>query len=201
MGASASTAICMHEHRLADSIAFEVFSEEPLSAFRTAVERGSVSRHYTQVFKNVCFGRSAFSFSISDDSSLRGNVADLNELHGDGGDIHDSVVAMNQSGGAGGSQNHGDGDLSLDHSGSYNDADMLNFFDKWLEPWGPGRRWEILMLDAYAPGLTDAVHQTCWQRGFIPIAHGGGATRVYQPNDTNMHARLRKHFIEKQRQH
>jgi len=191
----------MHEHRLADSIAFEVFSEEPPSALRTEVDTGSASRHLHQIYTNVCFGTSAFLFSISEDVSLRGIVADLHELHGDGVETNDSVVAMNQSGGAGGSQNHGDGDLSLDHSGSYNEADMLNFLDKWLEPWGPGRRLETLMLDAYAPHLTDAVHRMCWQRGFIPIAHGGGATMVCQPNDTNIHAHLRKHFIEKQTQH
>ena len=75
----------MHEHRLADSIAFEVFSEEPPSAFRAAVDNGSASRHWHQIYTNVCFGTSAFSFSISDDGSLRENVPDLQELHGDGG--------------------------------------------------------------------------------------------------------------------
>ena len=83
-------------------------------------------------------------------------------------------------------------------SGSYKEHDMLNFLEKWLEPWGPGRRWEIILLDAYAPGLTDAVHRLCWKRGYNPIAHGAGASMVCQTNDTDHHQHVRKRFIEKQ---
>ena len=188
MGTSASTGTSMLVCRLADS-------EEPPAALRIGVERGSGTRHLLQVCTNLHIESTmeVFSFAVG--------FWFPHELHGYGGETNDSGVSMNQSGGAGGSQNHGDGDLSLDHSGSYNEADMLNFLDKWLEPWGPGRRLETVMLDAYAPHLTDTVHRMCWQRGFIPIAHGGGATMVCQPNDTNIHAHLRKHFIEKQTQH
>ena len=31
-------------------------------------------------------------------------------------------------------------------SGSYNEEDILAFLEKWLEPWGPGREWELLAL-------------------------------------------------------
>ena len=31
-------------------------------------------------------------------------------------------------------------------SGSYKEEDMIAFLEKWLEPWGPGREWEILAL-------------------------------------------------------
>ena len=188
----------MHEYRLADSTAFEVFSEEPSSDLRTAGENGSGTSPLDRIFAKMCFGTSAFSFSISDCGPLRGNVAYLHELHGDGGETNDSGVAMNPSGGAGGVQNHGYGELSLGHSGSYNEADMLNFLENWLEPWGPGRHWETILFDAYAPGLTDAVHRLCWERGYIDIPHGGGASMVCQPNDTNIHAHLREHFIEMQ---
>ena len=42
-------------------------------------------------------------------------------------------------------------------SGSYREEHIIAFFDKHLEPWYPGKRWEIMLLDAYAPGLTDNV--------------------------------------------
>ena len=41
-------------------------------------------------------------------------------------------------------------------SGSYNEDDVFNFLEKWWERWVEGkRRWELILLDAYAPGLTD----------------------------------------------
>ena len=83
-------------------------------------------------------------------------------------------------------------------SGSYREHDILNFLDKWLLPWGPGREWEFLALDAYAPGLTDNVQRLCWSRGYICITHGGGASMVAQTNDTDHHLYVRKRFIELQ---
>ena len=59
-------------------------------------------------------------------------------------------------------------------SGSYTEEDILAFLEIWLEPWGPGREWEIMLMDAYAPGLTDNVQRLCWRRGYICITHGGG---------------------------
>ena len=67
-----------------------------------------------------------------------------------------------------------------------------------LEPWSPGRQWEIIMLDVYAAGLTDDVQRLCWGRGYIDITHGGGASRVAQTNDTDHHAHVRKRSIELQ---
>ena len=83
-------------------------------------------------------------------------------------------------------------------SGSYRENDILNFLEKHLLPWGPGRRWEILLLDAYAPGLTDNVQRFGWLRGYIVATHGGGASLVAQTNDTDLHQWTRKRFIEKQ---
>ena len=83
-------------------------------------------------------------------------------------------------------------------SGSYREHDILNFLEKWLLPWGPGREWEFLALDAYAPGLTDNVQRLCWSRGYICITHGGGASSVAQTNDTDHHLYVRKRFIELQ---
>ena len=83
-------------------------------------------------------------------------------------------------------------------SGSYREHDILDFLEKWLLPWGPGRQWEFFCLDAYAPGLTDNVQRLCWSRGYIELTHGGGASMVAQTNDTDHHAHVRKRFIELQ---
>ena len=81
-------------------------------------------------------------------------------------------------------------------SGSYKEEDIIAFLHKHLLPWGPGRRWELLFLDAYAPGLTDNVQRLCWTRGYVEITHGGGASCVAQTNDTDHHLYVRKRFIE-----
>ena len=81
-------------------------------------------------------------------------------------------------------------------SGSYTEEDILAFLEIWLEPWGPGRQWEIILLDAYAPGLTDNVQRLCWRRGYINITHGGGASMILQTNDTDHHEHVRKRYIE-----
>ena len=41
--------------------------------------------------------------------------------------------------------------------GSYREEHILNFFERHLDLWSRGRKWEVVMLDAYAPGLTDNV--------------------------------------------
>ena len=81
-------------------------------------------------------------------------------------------------------------------SGSYKEDDILTFLEKHLKAWGPGRRWELFFLDAYAPGLTDNVQRLCFNKGYILITHGGGASAVMQTNDTDHHLWVRKRFIE-----
>ena len=81
-------------------------------------------------------------------------------------------------------------------SGSYKEEDIIVFLEKHLLPWGPGRRWELFLLDAYAPGLTDNVQRLCWSKGYVEITHGGGASLVAQTNDTDHHLWVRKRFIE-----
>ena len=77
---------------------------------------------------------------------------------------------------------------------------IIAFLEKWLEPWGPDRKWEVILLDAYAPGLTDNVQRLCWSRGYICPTHGGGASMIVQTNDTDHHEHVRKRFIEVQTQ-
>jgi hypothetical protein len=82
--------------------------------------------------------------------------------------------------------------------GSYREEHILNFLEKHLERWGPGRRWEFIFLDAFTAGTTDNVQRCCWLRGYIEITHGGGASLVAQTNDTDHHLWVRKSFLEKQ---
>ena len=83
-------------------------------------------------------------------------------------------------------------------SGSYREHDIFICLEEWMLPWGPGREWEFFLLDAYAPGLTDNVQRLCWNRGYICVTHGGGASSVAQTNDTDHHLHVRKRFIELQ---
>ena len=59
-----------------------------------------------------------------------------------------------------------------------------------------GRRWELLFLDAYAPGLPDNVQRLCWTKGYVEITHGGGASCTAQTNDTDHHLFVRQRFID-----
>ena len=52
-------------------------------------------------------------------------------------------------------------------------------------PWGPGRRWRILMLDAYRAHLVEAVKRLAWSRGYVVVYQGGGCTGISQVNDTD----------------
>ena len=83
-------------------------------------------------------------------------------------------------------------------SGSYKEEDIISFLELHLGEWGPGSEWEILFLDAYAPGRTDNVQRLAWSRGRILMTHGGGTSPVGQTNDTDLHCPVRKSFIEKQ---
>ena len=56
-------------------------------------------------------------------------------------------------------------------------------------------QWEIVLLDAYAPGLTDNVQRFCWSRGYVVKTHGGGASMVAQTNDTDHHQHVRRRYI------
>ena len=82
--------------------------------------------------------------------------------------------------------------------GSYREDHIIQWCENHLEQWPEGRRWEVMFLDAYAPGLTDNVQRCCYMRGYILITHGGGASMVAQTNDTDHHLWVRKSFIEKQ---
>ena len=52
-----------------------------------------------------------------------------------------------------------------------------------------------MLLDAYAPGLTDNVQRLCLKKGYIVVTHGGGASMVSQANDFALHKEVRKLII------
>ena len=81
-------------------------------------------------------------------------------------------------------------------SGGYRETDILKFLEQWCEPWSETRKWEIILLDAYAPGLTNNVQRLCWHRGYIVVAHGGGASMIVQTNDVGLHKDVRKNYID-----
>ena len=80
--------------------------------------------------------------------------------------------------------------------GSYREEHILNFLEAHLQKWGPGRKWRVYLLDCFAPQMTDNVKRLCWERGYILLIHGGGATAVTQTNDTDLHQFLRKLYTQ-----
>lgn len=53
-------------------------------------------------------------------------------------------------------------------------------------------------MDSYEPQKTEAVKRLCWSRGYVVVIHGGGATSITQPNDTDLHQHLRRIYTEKE---
>ena len=82
--------------------------------------------------------------------------------------------------------------------GSYREEHILSYLETHLEPWTEDRRWRILMLDAYAPQMSDNVRRLAWMRGYIVIIHGGGATGITQTNDTDLHQHQRRLYTEQE---
>ena len=59
----------------------------------------------------------------------------------------------------------------------------------------PRTRWHILLLDAFAPHMTERVRRIAWARRVVICLHGGGTTSVGQVNDTDLHQPLKKEYI------
>ena len=79
-------------------------------------------------------------------------------------------------------------------TGSYRKADIIAFLNDHLEPWTPGRDWNVLLADDYAAHKTDNVRRLAWSRGYILIIHGGGATLVAQTPDTDLNEHVRRKY-------
>lgn len=74
--------------------------------------------------------------------------------------------------------------------GSYNMQDVIRLLERHLQPWGPGRRWRILLADAYRPHMTPEVWMLCFSRGYVLLVIGGGCSGSVQVPDTHLHMPL-----------
>jgi len=81
-------------------------------------------------------------------------------------------------------------------SGSYKEHNLLDYLDKVLPPLTAERGWRILLCDAYRPHMAQSLRRLAWERGFVVVWHGGGATPVCQANDTDLHHTLRQKYTE-----
>jgi hypothetical protein len=81
-------------------------------------------------------------------------------------------------------------------SGSCKLGDILNYLDQVLEPWGPGRRWRILICDVYAPQCDVRVTRLCWRRGYVLMWIGGGCTGALANPDVYCHDDLSRAYQE-----
>ena len=52
-----------------------------------------------------------------------------------------------------------------------------------------------MLLDAFAPHMTERVRRVAWVRRVVICLHGGGTTSVGQVNDTDLHQPLKKEYI------
>ena len=81
-------------------------------------------------------------------------------------------------------------------SGSYKEGDVLTYLETVLTAREEGQPWRILLVDVFAAQTTDAVRRLAWQRGYVLCIHGGGATGVCQPNDTDLHGEMKRLYLE-----
>ena len=89
--------------------------------------------------------------------------------------------------------------VTMGPKGSYREHGVLAFLSKHLEPWSEGRDWRILLADDYAAHKTDNVFELAWTRGYILLAHGGGATPVSQTPDADLNEHVRRAYGNKER--
>ena len=80
--------------------------------------------------------------------------------------------------------------------GSYREDDIVDFLNKHLEEWKQGRDWRIILADDFAPHKSANVRRLCWNRGYILVVHGGGATPVVQTVDTDLNEHVRRAYAK-----
>ena len=78
--------------------------------------------------------------------------------------------------------------------GSYREDDIVNFLSIHLEKWKPGRDWRIILADDFSPHKSANVRRLCWNRGYVLLVHGGGATPVVQTVDTYLNEHVRRAY-------
>lgn len=80
--------------------------------------------------------------------------------------------------------------------GSYREEHVADYLERHLPSMSPGRRWKILLLDAYRPQMSESIRKLAWNRGFVVLIVGGGCTAIVQVNDTDLHQHLRRLYTE-----
>ena len=90
--------------------------------------------------------------------------------------------------------------LAWSEKGSYRQANIVSYLERWLEPWTALRArqqdWRILMLDVASSHCGPEVVAFAHARGYAVLYHYGGSTGVCQVNDTDLHAELSSIFID-----
>ena len=83
---------------------------------------------------------------------------------------------------------------------SYRKAELLEFLERWLDPWTPQREkdsdYRILNLDVARSHVGSDVEDFAFSRGYITVYHYGGTTGVAQVNDTDCHGGFESTFLE-----
>ena len=88
--------------------------------------------------------------------------------------------------------------MTVSEKGSYREHDVISFLKKHLEKWKEGRDWRIIFADDYSAHKTENVWSLCWERGYVLIVHGGGATLVAQTPDTDLNEEVRRRYGNKE---
>jgi hypothetical protein len=78
--------------------------------------------------------------------------------------------------------------------GTYRELDVIELLKKHLEEWREDRDWRILLADDFAAHKTPNVFNLAWSRGYVLLIHGGGATPVAQPPDTDLNQHVRREY-------
>ena len=88
--------------------------------------------------------------------------------------------------------------IATQWKGSYREADILNFLETHLPPKTADRHWRIMMADDFGPHKSENVFNLCWQRGYVMVVHGGGATPIAQTPDTDLNQHVRREYSAKE---
>ena len=86
--------------------------------------------------------------------------------------------------------------VAISQSGSYNEEHILRYLNLVLPQVTPETPWRILVVDAFKAQMTEAVKAFAWSRKFVLAVHGGGATGICQPNDTDLHQDMKRQYME-----
>ena len=54
------------------------------------------------------------------------------------------------------------------------------------------------MADDFGPHKSANVFNLCWQRGYVMVVHGGGATPIAQTPDTDLNQHVRREYSAKE---